>query len=303
MPLFLFFGSFILLILLIYLLGLITSAVDREPLEDAQESEHERSATIPDAVNAYRRSRHVHESQRARREKTTIVILGLTGIFALAAAIAAGYSAYIFNQQTADFVDQEQRQLRAYVFPDSVAIYNADDDISKNSTEAPRVEIFMRNTGVTPAYNVTTFIGAGLVAFPAHFTMNDFHIAATLNVANTSTNILAHDARQRSVGVVFNAEQPLTTAQKVSLNNGEIAIYFYGETAYYDIFEIRRCTRFRYYVGGDAGFHGTDMTNAPEGQEADRNCREPKDIGRERPLLQLPPIPHVPIRLEQVELR
>jgi len=108
MPLFLFFGSFILLILSIYLLGLITSAVDREPLEDAQESEHERSATIPDAVNAYRRSRHVHESQRARREKTTIVILGLTGIFALAAAIAAGYSAYIFNQQTATLLTKSK---------------------------------------------------------------------------------------------------------------------------------------------------------------------------------------------------
>jgi len=175
------------------------------------------------------------------------------------------------------------------VFPDSVAIYNADDDISKQSTEVPRLEIFMKNTGVTPAYDVVTFIGATLLTFPNHFTMAEIY---TNPSGYTSIAVLPHEARQQSIVNISNVEQPLTVDQKVSLNNGETAIYFYGETTYFDAFGIRRCTRFKYFVGGTMGFNGTNMSNAQEGQEADKDCRDPKEIANRALRLELPPIPH-----------
>ena len=218
--------GFCVLALLIFLLSLVTSNIDRNIHESEWESDqtnvnstHNQQDTIAGAINTYRRIRQIEGAKSARRETITITILGFTAIFALAAAVAAGYSALIFHQQQSDFVDQEQRQLRAYVFSDKVDIYNADDDISKHSSEAPRAELLMKNTGVTPAYNVTTFVGASVLTFPLRFTMADVYKTATISMASTSIGILPHDARQQSIAIVANAEQPLTIEQKVSLDS------------------------------------------------------------------------------------
>jgi hypothetical protein len=109
--------GFALLILLMFLLNLITANIGHEIRKDKRETvQHEHSITydqwdkIADAINTYRGSRRLEANQSAQRENRTIVILGLTGIFAMAAAVAAVYSAFIFRRQQLDFVDQEQRQ-------------------------------------------------------------------------------------------------------------------------------------------------------------------------------------------------
>src|SRR5579864_1532945 len=109
-----FFGALTCLILLIFLLNLILSAIDREQSEETGDSENAHGSPnnqeghtdydrlvsqIADAIHAYRRYRRSDEHHRAKRENVTVVVLGLTAIFALFAAGAAIYSAWIFSHQ------------------------------------------------------------------------------------------------------------------------------------------------------------------------------------------------------------
>jgi len=64
------------------------------------------------------------------------------------------------------------------------------------------------------------------------------------------------------------------------------------DIVYYDAFQIMRCTRYNYYVGGDAGFNGTEMKNGTEGQDADKNCYEPAEPAKGLPPLVLPEVHH-----------
>ena len=158
---------------------------------------------VADAIHAYHHSRDTYERNRSQDERFSRNLSILTTIFVLGAAASAIYSAIILTQKTSDFRDQEQRQLRAYVFPDEIAIFNADDDINKKDTELPHFEIYMKNTGVTPAYDVKTFVGGGLMTFPSNFTLRDI-MFANITPTNTSASILPHDARQKSIGYIRN---------------------------------------------------------------------------------------------------
>jgi hypothetical protein len=50
------------------------------------------------------------------------------------------------------------------------------------------------------------------------------------------------------------------------------AIYVFGKIDYEDAFGVRRCTSYRFMVGGNSGLLGGDMLRMDSGNEADRNC-------------------------------
>ncbi len=54
---------------------------------------------VANAIHGHSKHRRTHERAQTKNEKITIVVLGVTGFFALTAAIAAGYSAWIFQGQ------------------------------------------------------------------------------------------------------------------------------------------------------------------------------------------------------------
>jgi hypothetical protein len=166
--------------------------------------------------------------------------------------------------------DTEIRQLRAYLFPVGASVYNVNGEVTKIETEATRLEMFLTNTGVTPAYRVINIVAGGLFPFPTSFPK---HPPPAKTIKGTSVSSLAAGGEEQSiVSVVVNAANPLTAEQKMSLKTGASAIYLVGEITYYDAFNILRCSRYRYYVGGDSGFNGTSMKHGIEGQEADKDC-------------------------------
>jgi hypothetical protein len=254
-----------------------------------------------------RDQRERHETGKRRREQTTIAVIAATAITALitlgvthcdtvraiteariasdrqhddtVAALAQTNVAISETRRLADAAkkssyiaeDTEIRQLRAYVFPVRASVYNVNGEVTKVETEAPRLEVYLKNTRITPAYRVINIVGGGLLPFPTSLPKH-LPPAKTL----PSMSILASGGEEQSiVSVVGNAAKPLTTEQKVSLNTGTYAIFLSGEITYYDAFNILRCSRYRYYVGGDSGFNGTSMKHGVEGQEADEDCLSP----------------------------
>jgi hypothetical protein len=53
------------------------------------------------------------------------------------------------------------------------------------------------------------------------------------------------------------------------------AIYVFGKIDYEDAFGVRRCTSYRFMVGGDSGLLGGDMLRMDSGNQADKDCEKP----------------------------
>jgi hypothetical protein len=133
------------------------------------------------------------------------------------------------------------------------------------------INMIIKNTGLTPAYDVDVLGGAFLDAFPGIYNVR----YERLRSGDRSDLVLGAGATDPIPIVIENANRPLTSEQKCLLNNGRTAIYLVGEIIYRDTFSILWCTRFAYYIGGDAGFYGIGMSIAPGKQKADKNCHEP----------------------------
>jgi hypothetical protein len=164
--------------------------------------------------------------------------------------------------------DTEQRQLRAYVFP-NVSIENVNGDVSKIETDVPKMVMIMKNTGLTPAYEVSVMGVAALGKFPIALRIRYERLERGASPTLAAGVIDPMPIR------IENVSGPLSKEQKLALSNGSAAIYVIGEILYRDIFSMLWCTKFAYYVGGDVGFYGVGMADASEGKETDKNCHEP----------------------------
>jgi hypothetical protein len=60
------------------------------------------------------------------------------------------------------------------------------------------------------------------------------------------------------------------------------AIYVFGKIDYEDAFGVRRCTSYRFMVGGNSGLLGGDMLRMDSGNEANRIARSQIDRLRSR---------------------
>jgi hypothetical protein len=150
------------------------------------------------------------------------------------------------------------------------------------------LEILIKNSGITPAYHVINLVGGALLPFPFPFSEKRVQPGPGM-MKIASVFFLPNGGVSTAFANVDGAPVPLTAEQKRLLGDGRAAIYLYGYIVYYDAFEIMRCTRYNYYVGGDAGFNGTDMKNGTEWQDVDKNCYEPAEVP---PPLILPEVPH-----------
>jgi Na+-transporting methylmalonyl-CoA/oxaloacetate decarboxylase gamma subunit len=101
------------LLVLIWLLSLISSAVTSNEADQKTEAkqkgdaaselqnntQHEGFSAIENAINSYRTSRESQSRQEDKRDNITVVLVGVTALFAAAAAVAAIVSAVIFQNQ------------------------------------------------------------------------------------------------------------------------------------------------------------------------------------------------------------
>lgn len=189
--------------------------------------------------------------------------------------------------------DQEERQLRAYVFPDHPVINNVSDDTSIKATNPVSAFVVIKNTGITPAYKVVNILGAAFLPFPSRISFGSKSISESIVISSSSSFLPAGAPEQSGVVYVIDAGAPLSMQQKEALKNGSAAIYLFGEITYYDTFGFLHCTRYEYYTGGNAGVNGGTMVNAPEGQEADTDCRLPRASVT---IFTLPQVPHYELK-------
>jgi hypothetical protein len=67
----------------------------------------------------------------------------------------------------------------------------------------------------------------------------------------------------------------LATERKQLMKAQTKAIYVFGKIDYEDAFGVRRCTSYRFMVGGDSGLLGGDMLRMDSGNQADKDCEKP----------------------------
>jgi len=128
-----------------------------------------------------------------------------------------------------------RRQLRAYVFVSRAEI------VGLEVGAVPIVELDIKNTGQTPAYNLTHVWRCGLFSHP---------LTERLPLpAQGETLAIAHLGPGATVKVHRTAERQLIHG-RVELSNRPRAFYVYGEISYKDAYQQRRFTRYVFFHEG-----------------------------------------------------
>jgi hypothetical protein len=127
-----------------------------------------------------------------------------------------------------------RRQLRAYVFVSRAEIVDLDAGM-------PIVQVDIRNTGQTPAYNVTHVWRCGSFPYP---------LTEKLPLPREAEPIAwAHLGPGAMVRVHRTADRLLTYGN-AERSNRPLAFYVYGEIAYRDAFRKIRTTRYVFFHEG-----------------------------------------------------
>jgi hypothetical protein len=137
-----------------------------------------------------------------------------------------------------------RRQLRAYVLPENSGILEGSMLVPPQPARAniPGVGMLIKNSGLTPAYNVISF--AKIAVIP---------------VANENTALVLPPIAQQfpltlGAGGTFSKafwfDRELTAIEITDIFNGVQAIYLYGRIEYRDAFRKRHFANFRlHYMG------------------------------------------------------
>ena len=115
-------------------------------------------STIANAIDTYRHSRHSEESKRSKREKITIAVLSATAIFALLAAGAAVYSAWIFQGQLSEMRADSHLSERAFLNVEQLKVEQSivlpPDRLTPEEDIGWQFSPIFENSGKTPAVNI-----------------------------------------------------------------------------------------------------------------------------------------------------
>jgi hypothetical protein len=132
--------------------------------------------------------------------------------------------------------DQEQRQLRAYIFlPPDNELHVVAYPSTKNTFE---IDINVKNFGQTPAYQVITESWVNLAPWPPP---GNFDYTGPLDPNRIFAYIIPPG------GIVhFHAGsgRPFTQTEMTSLEDGALSLYIFGSITYEDAFGIKQHTDF-----------------------------------------------------------
>lgn len=137
-----------------------------------------------------------------------------------------------------------QRQLRAYVFPESTGITDgmALNPPQPNRANEPGIFLLIRNTGNTPAFQVKSFAQIDVVEPRHEHTL----VPPTPLVHGYPTPLPPNGTVTK--GLWFG--RPLNAQEIADVTNGAKAIYVYGRVEYLDTFKQKRFTNFRLAYSG-----------------------------------------------------
>jgi hypothetical protein len=184
---------------------------------------------------------HPHKKHRDWHDKTSIILLGLTFFAALSAAIATGRQAYLGNKQLrvardtlAVTQDTERRQLRAYITTVGGGATLGVEPITKNLLM--HASIKLRNSGATPAYNMTVKID-GIIA-PRDAV--PFTTIGPINDEYGGHSIMGPGTEYESGKWI-----DYNPAAAEQLENGLKKTFMWGRVDYDDVFGTHRWLEFR----------------------------------------------------------
>jgi hypothetical protein len=139
-----------------------------------------------------------------------------------------------------------QRQLRAYVHPDSISIYDGSSlsPPRMDKINVPGVVMTWRNTGESPAKDVVIWSKMAVFAI-----RSEAKIRPPASLQKQFPNTLGRGIPgNRSLWY----KRALTAAQCEDIASGRLGIYFYGRIEYRDIFNKRRWTNFKFVYTNSA---------------------------------------------------
>lgn len=143
-------------------------------------------------------------------------------------------------------------ELRAYVFARPIGIPDTDE------TDCPKIHLVMKNSGQTPAYDVTHWTCLDVDDHP------DFKMGRPPGRRQSSGTVLPPGA---DAGIVAERRRPLTEEECSAVVGRTKQIYVWGEISYRDTFHKRHVTKFRLYSGAESGSVG-EMAWSKKGNEA-----------------------------------
>jgi type II secretory pathway pseudopilin PulG len=187
----------------------------------------------------------------------------IASLGAIAAALVASYQGWVAR-------DTEKRQLRAYVFLESVQTANTDDRAGNNQYPDLSATIVFKNFGQTPAYNVRHSSSLRFADYPPPATVFVYDRETHPIIVDT----LGPQGGARNVIRSSEADSMSAIERKQLMKAQTKAIYVFGKIDYEDAFGVGRCTSYRFMVGGNSGVLGGDMLRMDSGNEADRNCEK-----------------------------
>ena len=169
--------------------------------------------------------------EAAARQESASSELWLMLLAAAVGATALGQLAALVA-----FIGMTRRQQRAYVFVSGAEI--VDLEISG----APIVQIEIKNTGQTPAYNLTNVWRCGIFDYPLQQKLLLPHKNDPVSWPHLGPGASAKTQRA--------AEKQVTNGAAAELTNHATAFYVYGEILYRDAFNKMRFTRYVFFHTG-----------------------------------------------------
>ena len=218
--------------------------ITKEELSAGVESPAEKSAPEPSAdtrgteqsplavriIPAPKTAADVAQEAAARQERAS------NELWLILLATAVGATALGQLVALVAFIGMTRRQQRAYVFVSGAEI--VDLEISG----APIVQIEIKNTGQTPAYNLTHVWRCGNFDYPLQQKLLLPHNNEPVSWPHLGPGASAKAQRA--------AEKQVTNGAASELTNRATAFYVYGELFYRDAFNKMRFTRYVFFHTG-----------------------------------------------------
>lgn len=172
----------------------------------------------------------VAETQAVEMRKQTSFLLW--SLFASGAATAISMAAF------ASTVSTGRRQLRAYVFAEEAMVLDGAlaKPVARNTVDWPGVHVQIKNTGQTPAKDVSSW--AELLVLP----LEAEHMLKPAAITRQSISNIASHA---SISKTIRSPRKMTDQEKAGVIGGSHAIFLHGWVHYKDTFDRRRSTSFR----------------------------------------------------------
>jgi hypothetical protein len=260
--------------------GVLGSNEKPQTSEDKQHSKNDQHGTeqSPLVVKVIPSPNAQEEAAKAKKDKDDKTALNRRSeIITIAIAFATFLQAFALIYTIFIMVRTTRRQLRAYVFIDTIDILNVFGNrpppIPGQAPPAvgpwiyrtdigPAVMMAIKNSGQTPAYDVIHYGNICIREYPLASNLPPINIIASATRLAMSPGGITRK--------FVNMPRPLTVEEIGQLNAGTHAIYAYGNIIYKDTFKKKRFSNIRYFHNGTIAILGqtTAMIGCEEGNEA-----------------------------------